>query len=316
MERTCDPVTAGEYQSILFEIVGCAEFAGLALDEEGERSSNTPRRSTKRQDRRSAPRPLDDRTLQIDLTNPAPYYHTIAYTWVFYPVKKEIVDADPDNWWKTAENHIGNGPFTVTGIDEDQRWTFEANENYWQGRPEARRYRVRLHRGRRGRPRGLSRRRSRHRSQLEAATDSRGAGGSGAVRAVRHLPARRDLQPGHEPYPGAVHRPEGPRGVRLRHRPRNPLCGGAVRQLHPDALLDPARRRWRDRNRQVRLRPGGGCPGPRRILVRRARGPARDHAVYNSDISGRVEAGRVDRRRDSRHSRRRAQPSSRSTARP
>ena len=29
VERTCDPVTAGEYQSLLFEIVGCAEFAGL-----------------------------------------------------------------------------------------------------------------------------------------------------------------------------------------------------------------------------------------------------------------------------------------------
>ena len=46
------------------------------------------------------------------------------------------MDADPDNWWKTAENHIGNGPFRVTGIDENQRWTFEANENYWQGRPK------------------------------------------------------------------------------------------------------------------------------------------------------------------------------------
>src|ERR671920_1698945 len=35
VERTCDPETAGEYQSILFEIVGCAELAGLAADEEG-----------------------------------------------------------------------------------------------------------------------------------------------------------------------------------------------------------------------------------------------------------------------------------------
>ena len=34
VERTCDPATAGEYQSILFEIVGCEAFAGLALDEE------------------------------------------------------------------------------------------------------------------------------------------------------------------------------------------------------------------------------------------------------------------------------------------
>ena len=135
VERTCDPVTAGEYQSILFEIVGCAEFAGLSSDEAGEAREYTPEEYEEARSALGA-KALDDRTLQIDLTNPAPYYHTIAYTWVFYPVKKEIVDADPDNWWKTAENHIGNGPFRVTGIDEDQRWTFEANENYWQGRPK------------------------------------------------------------------------------------------------------------------------------------------------------------------------------------
>jgi oligopeptide transport system substrate-binding protein len=35
IERNCDPATAGEYQTILFEIVGCAELAGLAADEEG-----------------------------------------------------------------------------------------------------------------------------------------------------------------------------------------------------------------------------------------------------------------------------------------
>jgi oligopeptide transport system substrate-binding protein len=45
------------------------------------------------------------------------------------------VESDPDTWWQTAENHIGNGPFKVTGIDQDQRWTFAANDNYWQGRP-------------------------------------------------------------------------------------------------------------------------------------------------------------------------------------
>jgi oligopeptide transport system substrate-binding protein len=135
VERTCDPATAGEYQSILFEIVGCEAFAGLALDEEGNAREYTPE---EHETARAAlgVRTVDDRTLQIDLTNPAPYYHTIAFMWVFYPVKKEIVEKDPDNWWKTAENHIGNGPFKVTGIDEDQRWTFAANDNYWQGRPK------------------------------------------------------------------------------------------------------------------------------------------------------------------------------------
>ncbi len=134
VERTCDPVTAGEYQSILFEIVGCAEFAGLSADEAGEPVEYTPEEYEAARAALGA-RAVDDQTLQLDLTNPAPYYHTLAYTWVFYPVKKEMVDKDPDNWWKSAENHIGNGPFKVTGIDEDQRWTFEANDNYWQGRP-------------------------------------------------------------------------------------------------------------------------------------------------------------------------------------
>jgi oligopeptide transport system substrate-binding protein len=78
---------------------------------------------------------VDDRTLQIDLTNPAPYYHTLMSLWVTFPVKQEIVEADPDNWWKSPENHIGNGPFTVTGIAEDQEWTFAATDTYWQGRP-------------------------------------------------------------------------------------------------------------------------------------------------------------------------------------
>src|SRR5215204_6936262 len=135
VERTCDPVTAGEYQSILFEIVGCAEFAGLAANEEGEAREYTPEEYEEARSALGA-KALDEQTLQLDLTNPAPYYHTVAYLWVFYPVKKEIVEADLDNWWKTAENHIGNGPFTVTGIDEEQQWTFAANDNYWQGRPE------------------------------------------------------------------------------------------------------------------------------------------------------------------------------------
>jgi oligopeptide transport system substrate-binding protein len=135
VERTCDPVTAGEYQSILFEVVGCAEFAGLGADDEGNEVEYTP------EDYDAAKaalgvKALDDLTLQIDLTNSAPYFHVIAGTWVLYPVKPEMVAKDLDNWWKSAENHIGNGPFNVTGIDEDQRWTFEANDNYWQGRPK------------------------------------------------------------------------------------------------------------------------------------------------------------------------------------
>src|SRR5918994_5793339 len=67
VERTCDPVTAGEYQSILFEIVGCAEFAGLTSDEAGEARENTPEEYEAARTALGA-RAIDGRTLQIDLT--------------------------------------------------------------------------------------------------------------------------------------------------------------------------------------------------------------------------------------------------------
>ncbi|MDQ3512314.1 MAG: ABC transporter substrate-binding protein, partial [Chloroflexota bacterium] len=127
VERTCDPNVAGEYQSILFEIVGCAEFANVGFDDEGEEVEFTDEDYEAAREGLgvSAPDPL---TLVLDFTNPAPYFATIAYMWVFYPVKQEIAEEAPDDWWQTAENHIGNGAFTITGIEEDQLITFEANE--------------------------------------------------------------------------------------------------------------------------------------------------------------------------------------------
>jgi oligopeptide transport system substrate-binding protein len=134
IERTCDPETAGEYQYLLFEIVGCADFAAIGTDDEGNPVEFTPEEYDDAKAALGA-RAIDDRTLQLDLTNPAPYFHTIGALWPFFPVKQEIVAKDPDAWWKRAENHIGNGPFTVTGVEEDQEWTFAANDSYWQGRP-------------------------------------------------------------------------------------------------------------------------------------------------------------------------------------
>ncbi|MBL8128580.1 MAG: peptide ABC transporter substrate-binding protein [Chloroflexia bacterium] len=134
VERTCDPGTAGEYQYLLFEVKGCADLAGLAADADGNPKEFTPAEHDAAVASLGV-KAVDDLTLQIDLTNPAPYFHTIAALWVFFPVKQEIAAKDPDNWWKKAENHLGNGPFTVTGVEEGQEWTFAANDNYWQGRP-------------------------------------------------------------------------------------------------------------------------------------------------------------------------------------
>src|SRR5688572_6824552 len=134
IQRNCDPEVAGEYQSILFEIVGCAEFAEIGIDADGNAVEFTPEQYEEARAGLGVTA-VNDQTLEVNLTNPAPYFHTVLSLWVTFPVKPEIVEADPDNWWQSPENHIGNGPFTVTSIAEDQEWTFAANDNYWQGRP-------------------------------------------------------------------------------------------------------------------------------------------------------------------------------------
>ncbi|MBA2520261.1 MAG: peptide ABC transporter substrate-binding protein [Chloroflexia bacterium] len=133
VQRTCDPRVAGNYQSILFGVVGCQDFATIGgtadepveyTDEEWQAAADAIGATV-----------VDDLTLQVDLIEPTPYFHTIAYMWVFFPVKQEIAEANPDNWWQDAANHIGNGTFNITDIVEDQLITFEANDNYWQGSP-------------------------------------------------------------------------------------------------------------------------------------------------------------------------------------
>ncbi len=125
VERTCDPNTAGEYQGILFEIVGCEDFASTdptdqaAYDEaKGKLGATTP----------------DEQTLVLDFTQPAPYYATVASLWVFYPTRADLVSGAAEDWWKDPAKQIGNGPFQMTTFDDGLQIEFKANENYWAGR--------------------------------------------------------------------------------------------------------------------------------------------------------------------------------------
>jgi oligopeptide transport system substrate-binding protein len=126
VQRTCDPVTAGEYQSILFDIVGCGDWASTLVTDTAAYDKGKAALGV------TAP---DDKTITFKLTQPAPYFPYLAYLWVMYPAKQELIEAGGEDWWKDPKNQIGNGPFKITDIQEDQLVTFEANDNYWDGRP-------------------------------------------------------------------------------------------------------------------------------------------------------------------------------------
>ncbi|MDQ2683148.1 MAG: peptide ABC transporter substrate-binding protein [Chloroflexota bacterium] len=138
VERTCDPNTAGQYQSILFEIVGCAEFAGSLTPPEvgeGTPAAEVDPNAYEEAKANLGVKAIDDLTLEITLTNPAPYYPTVAGLWVFFPAKQELIEQGGDEWWLDPALQIGNGPFQINRWESEQLVGFVANENYWGGRP-------------------------------------------------------------------------------------------------------------------------------------------------------------------------------------
>jgi oligopeptide transport system substrate-binding protein len=142
IERACDPNTAAVYAGILFDIVGCETLytsltapesvAGLATPGAAPDDSVAGYEAARAA---LGVRAIDDQTLEVQLTHPAPYFPTVASTWVFYPVKEESLAAG-EGWAQDPAQRIGNGPFRMSAFASDQQIGFRANEHYWQGRPK------------------------------------------------------------------------------------------------------------------------------------------------------------------------------------
>jgi oligopeptide transport system substrate-binding protein len=142
IERTCDPRNEAWPASFLFAIEGCEAWA-TSLEE----AAGTPLATPAGGDdalHEAARAALgvnvpDDRTLVLELREPAPYLPTVASTWVFHPVPREAIESDPDGWWRDPANLSGNGSFQISEIDGEapgQHIRLVANERYWGGRPK------------------------------------------------------------------------------------------------------------------------------------------------------------------------------------
>ncbi len=121
-QRNCDSATAGEYQSILFDLAGCADFASAVVTDTAAYEAAKAALGV------SAP---DANTVVMSMAQAAPYFHTVASLWVLYPAKQELIEAGGETWWQDPAAQIGNGPFQFSSIVEDQQIDFVRNENYW-----------------------------------------------------------------------------------------------------------------------------------------------------------------------------------------
>lgn len=74
---------------------------------------------------------IDENTLEVKLNAPTAYFLELAAFPTFYPVRKDIIEENKDNWTLSPDTYIGNGPFTLVERRTDDRLVMIKNTNYW-----------------------------------------------------------------------------------------------------------------------------------------------------------------------------------------
>ena len=112
-KRVLDPASGAMNSQMLYHIVGAEEAYG------GADASAVAI---------SAP---DDKTLTFTLKQRVPYMLQLLNYPTFYPVREDVVSADPEGWTRNPATFIGTGPFRVTEFNQGESVVFEKNPNYY-----------------------------------------------------------------------------------------------------------------------------------------------------------------------------------------
>ena len=121
-KRLADPMTAAPYAADMLSMVkGYDEAAAGDIDEEAAAGDIDALAV-------SAP---DAKTLVVELASPCVYFDKIITHASMAPVKKDVVDANGDQWALAPETYVSNGPLKMIEWVPGSHMTFAKNENYW-----------------------------------------------------------------------------------------------------------------------------------------------------------------------------------------
>ena len=74
---------------------------------------------------------IDDKTLEITLEAPTPYFMSLTDTRACYPVRQDFAEQYGETYGSEAENFVGNGPFKIESWTHNSEIKLVKNENYW-----------------------------------------------------------------------------------------------------------------------------------------------------------------------------------------
>lgn len=117
--RGLDPATGSEYATQLFYIKG-----GRALNQAKDGAAIEAAK------RDLGVKALDEKTLQVTLESPAPYWIQLAATPTYFPVHQATVQANKE-WAAKPDSLVSNGPFKLQTWAPKQQAVFVKNPAYW-----------------------------------------------------------------------------------------------------------------------------------------------------------------------------------------
>jgi oligopeptide transport system substrate-binding protein len=73
----------------------------------------------------------DDKTLEVELAAPTSYFLELCRFPTYMPVRKDVVEAAPTDWFTKPETLIGDGAYKMKSWEHSSQLVFEKNDTYW-----------------------------------------------------------------------------------------------------------------------------------------------------------------------------------------
>ncbi|MDN5697449.1 MAG: peptide ABC transporter substrate-binding protein [Rubrobacter sp.] len=113
--RAMDPETGGEYAYIMTDFIegGAAYNAG-----EGSRED-------------VGVEALDERTLEVTLSNPTPFFLNLTAFVTYLPLSQDFVEEQGGDFASGADSLLYNGPYEMTEFGQSEGFTMQKRDSYW-----------------------------------------------------------------------------------------------------------------------------------------------------------------------------------------
>ncbi|MDO5091232.1 MAG: peptide ABC transporter substrate-binding protein [Cardiobacteriaceae bacterium] len=113
-QRAVNPATGGEYAFILYAVENAKKIA------EGEEKDLST----------LGIKAVDDRTLEITLDNPTPYFLDLLTHYTTYPVPQKVIEQHGEKWTQPG-NIVSNGAYLVSEWQPQAQITAKKSDTYW-----------------------------------------------------------------------------------------------------------------------------------------------------------------------------------------